>query len=233
MNQNILFLIAVIFGVIHIVLRRDYYKPFVAISKSKNWSSKKTMGVALYSSIGHVIGSVVLSLVGLVPAIMVARLRYFSSMKETILVWFVILFGLIFVVYGIRQAYRSKPHKHLQLYPDGTYHTHTHIHKKDSAFVEKLTKNKDLRIWSMTLNYAFVPFEALIVIQVWPVMKSHYMMIVVSTLIFSIATIVTMLAMTYLVLQGRRFSRLKKIGLFSYVIVGVLILVYGLALMFL
>ena len=233
MNQNILYLIAVIFGVIHIVLRSDYYKPFVTIAKLKSWSPNKTLKVVLLSSIGHVLGTVVISAVGLVPAIMVARLSYFSRMKETILVWFVILFGVFFIVYGIRQAYRSRPHKHLQLNADGTYHTHTHIHKKDSAIVEKLTKNKKPSIWSIVVTYTLSPFEALVVIQVWPLMKSHYMMIIVVTFIFSAAIIITMLIMSYLVIHGKRFDRLKRTGLFSYIIIGVLILVYGLALMFL
>ena len=232
MNQNIVYLIAVFLGVIHILLRRDYYKPFVTIKKLQGWSSNKTLGVVLLSSIGHVLGSVVLSAVGLVPAIMVARLSYFSPMKETILAWFVILFGVFFIVYGIRQAYRSKPHKHLHLGADGTYHTHTHIHKKDSALVEKLTKNKKLSVWSIVVTYTLNPFEALVVIQVWPLMKSHYMMIVVVTCIFSVAVIIAMLTMSYLVIHGKRFGWLKRTGLFSYIIIGALILVYGLVLLF-
>lgn len=233
MNKDILYLIAIVFGIIHIVLRPDYYAPILTISKEKNWSSNKTLGVTLFSSIGHILGSVVLSGAGLAPAILVARLRYFSSMRETILVWFLILFGLLFVFYGIRQAYRSRPHKHLQLFPDGTYHTHTHIHKKDSALVDRLTKKKDLTIWSLFVSYALTPCEALIVLQVWPAIHSHYMMIVVVTMVFSLATIITMLLMTYLILHGRRFPRFRRIGLFSYLIVGILIVMYGLALTFL
>ncbi|MDB4582329.1 hypothetical protein N9164_04190 [Draconibacterium sp.] len=233
MNQNILFLIAVVLGCVQIVFRPDYYAPFPSVSKTKNWSFNKTLWVALFSSTGHVLGSIMLSFAGLAPAILVGRLRFFSPFKGTILVWFLILFGLILMVYGIRQAHRSRPHKHLRLYPDGTYHTHTHIDKKDSTLTNRINKKKELTIWSLFLSFAFTPFEAVIVLQVWPAFYNHFMLIVVATLIFSIATTVTMLTMTYLVMRGARFGRIKRIGLFSYVIVGTIVLVYGLVLLFL
>lgn len=233
MNQNILFLIAVVLGFVHIVFRSDYYTPFLSVSKTKNWSFNKTMGVALYSSIGHVLGSIVFSVAGLVPAILVGRFRSFLSIREMILEWFLILFGLVLMVYGIRQAYQTRPHKHLQLFPDGTYHTHTHFHKMESTLINRINKNKELTVWSLFISFAFAPFEALIVLQVWPAIHSHFMMIVGATLVFSIATIVTMLVMTYFVMRGVHFGRFKRLGLFSYVIVGIIVLVYGLALMLL
>jgi len=231
MNQNILITISILLGVISIILQPDYYTPLKTLSKEKNWSFKKTLGAAFVSSIGHVLGSIIISLVGLAPAILVGRLSYFSPFRESILVWFLILFGLLLLVYGIRQAYRSRPHKHLQLFPDGTYHTHTHIDKKESMLINRINKRKELTMWTLFISFALAPCEALIVLQVWPAINSHIMLIVVATLVYSVATIVTMFGMTYLILRGIRLGRFKRTGPYSYVIVGFLVMLYGLALM--
>jgi hypothetical protein len=233
MNQNILYTIAVLLGAIHVIFRPNYYNTFITLSKEKNWSFNKTLKAALVSSFGHVLGSIVLSFVGLAPAILVGRLRYFSPVKGTILVWFLILFGLLLIVYGIRQAYQSRPHKHLQLFPDGTYHTHTHVHKKESTLMKRIFGKKELTLWSLFISFFLAPFEGLVVLQVWPAFYSHIMMIVIVTLVFSIVTIVTMLFMTYLMLRGFRLVRFRRIGVFSYLIIGIMVLFYGVALMIL
>ena len=233
MNQNVLYTIAVLLGAIHVILRPDFYTPFLTLSREKNWSFNKTLKAVLVSSVGHVLGSMVLSLVGLAPAILIGRLNYFSPFKEIILVWFLVLFGIILMVYGIRQAYRSRPHKHLKLFPDGTYHTHTHVHKKESTIMNIIKEKEELTIWSLFIAFALAPSEALIILQAWPAIHSHITMIVVATIVFSIVSVVTMIVMVYLVLRGVRLGRFKRVGVFSYLIIGILAVFYGIGLMFL
>ena len=233
MNQNILFFVAVILGMVHIVLRSDYYNPFITISRTKKWSFSKTMGIVLLCGIGHVIGSIVLSAVAVVPAVVASRLNYFVPMRDSIAAYFLILFGLFYVFYGIRSAYRSKPHKHLHLNPDGTYFTHTHVHKKENTQFDKIAEKKNLTIWSLIITFAFIPCESLMAILVYPAVKKYYMLVLVAIAFFSVISIVTMLIMTGLVMQKGRYIRFKRIGIFYHLILGSIILFYGISIKFL
>ncbi|MDB4582328.1 hypothetical protein N9164_04185 [Draconibacterium sp.] len=64
MNQNILILTAASLGFVHTVLGPDHYIPFIALSKARNWSLPKTLGVTALCGIGHVLGSIAIGLIG-------------------------------------------------------------------------------------------------------------------------------------------------------------------------
>src|SRR3990172_6947200 len=66
MTQELLLLAgtAAVIGLVHTLLGPDHYLPFIVISKSGQWSLKKTATVTLLCGVGHVLGSVALGLAG-------------------------------------------------------------------------------------------------------------------------------------------------------------------------
>ena len=63
-TSPILLVSAISIGFFHTLLGPDHYLPFIVLSKSRNWSSVKTVVITVLCGIGHVGGSVVLGLLG-------------------------------------------------------------------------------------------------------------------------------------------------------------------------
>ena len=49
---------------IHTITGPDHYLPFVMIGKARGWSLTRTAGITFLCGVGHVLGSVVLGLMG-------------------------------------------------------------------------------------------------------------------------------------------------------------------------
>ena len=52
-------------GFLHTILGPDHYIPFIAMAKAGKWSKKKTIWVTTLSGFGHVVGSIILGLLGI------------------------------------------------------------------------------------------------------------------------------------------------------------------------
>ncbi|MCJ7523916.1 MAG: hypothetical protein MUP71_01680, partial [Candidatus Aminicenantes bacterium] len=55
---------AVALGFVHTLLGPDHYLPFIAMAKARQWSLKRTLLIAFFSGLGHVLSSVVLGFLG-------------------------------------------------------------------------------------------------------------------------------------------------------------------------
>lgn len=99
-------------GFIHTVLGPDHYLPFIAMSKARGWSGRKTAIVTLLCGLGHVMSSIILGLVGVSLGIVVFRLESVESSRGDLAGWILIAFGLIYLLWGIRRAVRERSHDH-------------------------------------------------------------------------------------------------------------------------
>jgi len=233
MNQNILILTAAFLGFIHTILGPDHYIPFIAISKAKNWGLSKTLGITTLCGIGHVLGSIVLGMIGVISGIALESLEIIESLRGTIAAYFLIAFGIIYTFYGLQKAYKNKPHQHIHVHTDGTVHTHTHIHKKEHSHIHIETKKKSITPWILFIIFVFGPCEVLIPVLMYPAAQNNYGLLISATIVFAFVTIATMLLMVTLALAGFRFIKFKKIERYSHALAGVLILVCGIAVQFL
>ena len=66
---------AVSLGFIHTLLGPDHYLPFVALSKSNNWSFKKTLWISGVCGIGHCFSSVLIGFLGIALGVVVGKLE--------------------------------------------------------------------------------------------------------------------------------------------------------------
>uniref|UniRef100_UPI003216CDDE hypothetical protein n=1 Tax=uncultured Draconibacterium sp. TaxID=1573823 RepID=UPI003216CDDE len=233
MNQNILILTAASLGFVHTALGPDHYIPFIAVSKAKNWGLSKTLGVTALCGVGHVLGSVLLGLVGVLSGIALESLEIIESFRGTVAAWLLIAFGLIYTIYGLRKAYTNKAHQHVHIHADGTVHSHRHIHKKEHIHVHSEEKKKSITPWILFIIFVFGPCEVLIPIVMYPAIESNYVLLILATAVFAFTTISTMLLMVALPLIGVRFLQIKKLERFSHALAGVLILICGIAVQFL
>ena len=124
---NALVITAAGLAFVHTLFGPDHYLPFVMMSWSRKWSWFKTAWITFLCGVGHIVGSVVLGLLGVTVGIALRKLTIVESFRGSIAAWLLIGFGLVYFVWGLRRAYRNQPHKHEHAHIDEAAHTHTHI----------------------------------------------------------------------------------------------------------
>ena len=128
-------LAAMTIGVVHTLLGPDHYLPFLAMSRAGKWSLPKTILITALCGVGHVLGSVVIGLVGVALGVSLFRLESLESQRGDVAGWLLLAFGLAYMVWGIHRAARRRPHTHWHAHDDGTVHTHEHAHVEGHAHV--------------------------------------------------------------------------------------------------
>ncbi|NQU85748.1 MAG: sulfite exporter TauE/SafE family protein [Mariniphaga sp.] len=233
MEQSFLIITAASLGFLHTLLGPDHYVPFIAISKARNWDIKKTISITVLCGIGHVLGSIVLGLIGVFSGIALTSIEYIESFRGSVAAWLLIGFGLVYMIYGIRKAYRNKPHKHVHFHEDGVIHEHQHNHKTGHVHVHEKQGKKKITPWVLFIIFVFGPCEVLIPLLMYPAAKGNYSVLIISTLVFALTTIITMTGVVLISLVGFKFIQVKKFERYVHAIAGMLILICGIAVEFL
>jgi sulfite exporter TauE/SafE len=230
---NVLIATAATIGFIHTLLGPDHYLPFVMISWARKWSGFKTMIVAFFCGIGHVGSGAILGLIGIAAGIAIKKIEILESVRGNLAAWLLIAFGIVYFVWGLRSAYRNKPHKHFHFHIPGVEHEHEHAHNDDHVHIHDNPGQVSITPWVLFIIFAFGPCEPLIPLLMYPAAKNSISGMLLVTGIFAVTTIGTMLTV---ILLGRRGVKLLDFGWmqrYSHAIAGATILLCGLAIQFL
>jgi len=233
--QNIWLLIgtAVTLGFVHTVIGPDHYVPFIAIARARNWRLSKTMLVSALCGLGHVLSSVALGFLGVGLGVAIGPLEKVESTRGTIAAWLLIGFGLVYLVWGLRKAYRSKSHSHLHHHADGETHVHLHSHEEGHLHIHQDKGKENITPWVLFLIFVFGPCEPLIPLVMYPAAQHSVAGVIMVTAAFGLATILTMLTIIALSSWGLSFVKLGKLERYSHARAGGVIFVSGLAVQFL
>ena len=219
---------AVVIGATHTVIGVDHYLPFVVLGKSNNWSYKKLIFITSLCGLGHVLSSVVLGIIGIALGHAVGLYETIEGTRGDWAAAFLMSFGLVYMVFGIRYAIKNKKHKHKHLHLDGIEHEHEHNHHDEHSHIHETGKktNKNL-FWMLFIVFVLGPCEPLIPILMYPAAQNSVFSIFVVSSLFAITTISVMLVMTIALYSGLRFVRIEKLEKYSHAFAGFAILVAG------
>lgn len=220
-------------GFFHTLFGPDHYLPFIVIAKARKWSLAKTFWLTFACGIGHVGSSVLLGIIGIALGLAVMRLEVVESLRGNIAAWALIAFGFVYFLWGLRRAFRKKPHKHTHAHQDGTTHTHTHTHSNDHVHVHEKTDVVNITPWILFTIFVLGPCEPLIPLLMYPAAKSSILGLVLVTTVFGIVTISTMLAIVLISSFGIAFVPTKKLERFSHALAGATICLCGITIQFL
>jgi sulfite exporter TauE/SafE len=230
---GILLITAVSVGFFHTLFGPDHYVPFIVMSKAGKWSTLKTTWITILCGIGHVGSSIALGFVGISFGIAVAHLESLESIRGNIAGWILIAFGLIYSIWGIRRAYRNKPHTHWHPHSDGNVHAHTHVHSDEHTHVHEKTESPSMTPWILFTIFVFGPCEPLIPILMYPAACGHIFNVFMVSAVFGIITIGTMLTIVLGSIAGLRLLPTRHFERYSHALAGVSILLCGIAVQFL
>ena len=232
MNSLQLLLVSSAFlGFIHTLLGPDHYLPFIVLSKARRWSMPKTLWITFISGVGHVGGSVVLGVLGIVLGVSLSSLEAIESLRGNLVGWIIIAFGIVYTLYGIKKYLNNGgrftffhfliPKKIRKL---------QHITHYDS--INNKEDNTKLTPWVLFLIFVFGPCEVLIPMLIFPAAQFNVFGIVAVSLVFGIATISTMLLSVYLGYKGATLIKFKNDKKFFHIIAGVVIVFSGIGMQF-
>ncbi len=215
-------------GFIHTILGPDHYIPFVALSKSRSWSSTKTIFITFLCGLGHVLSSVVIGIIGILFGIAISKVQGMESFRGDIAAWALTAFGLVYLIWGIRHAYKGKGHTHLF----GLGHKHEHDHHHDGADHDHSHTDDDAKSvtpWVIFLIFVFGPCEPLIPILMYPAAQSSISGMVLVASVFSFVTISTMIVTVMMLLSGLKVISFSRLTRYSRALAGLTILLCGVA----
>ncbi len=195
-------------GFIHTIVGPDHYLPFILLGRARGWTLGRTLGITFLCGAGHVLGSMVLGLVGISMGMAVRHLVDIESLRGELAAWGLMAFGLVYLVWGLRRAHRHQPHTHRHTHVDGTVHLHEHVHAQGHVHIHAAEgKAGSLTPWALFILFVLGPCEALIPLLMVPAAKSSLPGAVLVAGIFGAVTITTMLAVVAVAFAGLgRFS---------------------------
>ncbi len=220
-------------GFFHTLFGPDHYVPFIVIAKARKWSLAKTFWLTLACGVGHVGSSVLLGILGIALGLAVMRLEAFEAYRGNIAAWALIAFGFVYFLWGLRRAFRKKPHQHIHAHQDGTTHTHTHTHSGNHVHVHEKADAVNITPWILFTIFVLGPCEPLIPLLMYPAAKNSIMGLTLVTAVFGSITIGTMLAIVLIASFGIAFVPTEKLQRFSHALAGAAVCLCGVAIQFL
>jgi len=229
-NELILLLFtAVTISCIHTFSGPDHYLPFVALSRSKGWSRPRVIMWTVVCGIGHVSSSVLLGLIGIAAGFSLSKLSWFEGIRGGLAAWALLLFGVGYTLWGVYQAKLNKPHKHFDIYDDGSMYVYQHQHGEAVASKDRYPVTP----WVMFFIFAMGPSEPMIPLLSYPAAQHSLFGVISMVIVYIAATVATMVLMVILGLYGISFFKTSKIERYVHALGGLTILICGCGMVFL
>ena len=235
MSQELILLLitTVSIGFLHTITGPDHYLPFIVIAKAKKWSVRKTVSFTALCGLGHVGSSIILGLIGIFFGIAINKIELLEGVRGSIISYIFTVFGLLYFIWGMKRAFRNKPHAHRHFHKDGSVHEHVHTHQQDHLHVHDEDAKINLTPWILFTIFVFGPCEPLIPLVMYPAAKNHLGHLIWVTVLFTIVTIATMIGMVLLASFGFKFIPMKFLEKYSHAIAGGTIFICGMGMLFL
>jgi len=232
-EMGILAISAASLGFIHTLLGPDHYLPFIVMARAGKWSWSRTSWITVLCGIGHIGSSVLLGFAGIALGTALTSLTALESWRGNLAAWALIAFGLVYSVWGIRQAIRNRPHRHGHFHSQGEQHDHQHVHQGEHSHLHQPEPGQKTGPWIIFLIFVFGPCEPLIPLLMYPAAKSSLGGLILVTAIFGAVTILTMLSLVLASLRGLEHLPLARLERYGHALAGATILFCGLAIQFL
>ena len=185
-------------------LAPDHWMPFAAIARAERWSKTKLLLITFISGIGHVGISIVFSIIGILLGFSLSKLKGIEGQRGEVALWLLIGFGIAYMIWGIKKARE----------------------KKCKVIDEKKVKAERVAVWTMFAVIVLGPCEPLVPLAFlgynygWPG-------VITVSIIFSIVTIIMMLAQSLLAFMGIQLIKSNMLERYSHAFAGLVIALTG------
>ena len=228
-EMEVLIVAAISIACLHTITGPDHYLPFIALSKSRGWSSAKTVGWTIVCGCGHVWSSVLLGLGGAAIGWSLSKISWTENVRGGVAGWVMLAFGFVYGIWGLYRAYKNNPHKHFDLQEDGAIYVYEHQH---GAAVAPQDRHK-VTPWVMFIIFILGPCEPMIPLLYFPAAKNSWGGMVILITIYTVVTLLTMVTMVVLGYFGIAFVKTEKLERYVHALGGLTIFICGAGMLFL
>ncbi len=234
---------AAIVAVVHTAIGPDHTLPFVMLSRARRWSLRKTLWITGLCGLGHVASSLVLGGLGIALGASTGSIEGIELSRGELAAWAMVVFGAVYTLWGLRQAVRARRGLELHRH-DGNVHlhshgTHEHSHAPHSGHAHLLTPphshavdTRSATFWSLFVVFVLGPCEPLIPLFFLPASQGNWALAAWTGVVFSLATIATMLALVGIAVAGLKPLRLVFLERWAHALAGAVIAASGLAVLY-
>jgi len=232
MNEaQILLLTAASIAFLHTILGPDHYLVFTAMGKARSWSLSRTLQITLICGLGHVLGSVIIGVVGIMLGAQLASIVEIEGLRGNLAGWALLAFGLMYFAWGLKKAGRSHKHSHIHIHDD-VVHDHEHSHHTEHAHVHTAHARNPITPWAMFIIFVLGPCEALIPLFMYPAAQQSAGLVVSVAVVFGVVTLLTMIACVTVTTIGLEKLKLPATGRYSHAVAGASVALCGAAISF-
>jgi sulfite exporter TauE/SafE len=214
---------AISIACLHTLTGPDHYLPFIALSKTRNWTLKKTIAWTITCGLGHVLSSVILGLGGAAIGWSLSKIYWFENVRGGIAGWVMLLFGILYICWSLSRLYRNKAHKHFDLDNDGDLYVYEHDHGNAVRPQQRFRVTP----WVMFIIFVLGPCEPMIPLLYFPAAQNSWIDLLLLIIIYTASTLLTMLMMVMVGFYGVAFSATQKLERYVHVLGGVTIFICG------
>lgn len=210
-SLSAIWLTAFLTAVLHTLMGPDHYLPFVAIGKSRGYSLKKTLAWTFVCGIGHIVSALLIALVFIYFShwLSAENFAWIEDNRGDIAAYSLIGLGAAYLLWAIRHRILHRHHAE-----------HRHFPSADN-------KN-NISVWVLFIIFVLGPCEALLPILTASSVLGGYA-VISCTIIFSVATIATMVLMVTLGILGINTLRFESMEAYAHEIAGATIMSCGVA----
>ncbi len=230
-------------GFAHTALGVDHTLPFVALSKARGWSRRKTLWVTAICGVGHVLASIALAMLGIALGWGLGRMEGLESGRGPIAAWVLTAFGFAYLLWGLRQGYRRTKglnlhqhggHVHLHFHGDDPHdHEHEDSHASVSEAAPANATESRSTFWVLFTIFVLGPCEPLIAFFIYPSSQGDWAVAAWSALAFGVVTVATMVSIVALAIMGMGHIRFAPLEKWAEAVAGGVVACSGLAVLFL
>lgn len=227
-EMHVLMVTATAIALQHTVTGPDHYLPFIALSKSRGWSFTRTISWTVLCGCGHVWSSVLLGLGGAAIGWSLSRISFLESVRGGIAGWILLLFGLIYGIWGLIKAQQNKAHKHFDVVENEIYvyeHNHSPVIKSQERY--KVTP------WVMFIIFILGPCEPMIPLLYFPAAKNSWQGMMLLIAVYTFFTLITMIGMVLLGFYGIILFKPEKLERYMHALGGLTLFICGAGMVFL
>jgi sulfite exporter TauE/SafE len=214
----------------HTIAGPDHYLPFVAMARAGSWGRAKTIWITALCGLGHVGSSLLLAALGVLLFRGADHFFGFEGLRGDLAAWGLIIFGLLYAMWGLRRARGGHTHSHHHVHADGTGHEHVHAHAE--AHVHK-HGGPGVGPWALFIVFVLGPCEPLIPMIVYASAEAGAGAAFAVAAAFTLVTVVTMLGVVLLALGGMQRLKMPRVERYQHVFAGLVILFCGVGIRFL
>lgn len=223
-----LILSAVTISCLHTATGPDHYLPFIVLSRSRKWTMSKTMMWTVICGFGHIFSSVIIGLISVALGWQLSKLTFFQDIRGNVSGWCLLFFGVAYLLWGLRQAYLNRAHKHFDVYETGDIYVYNHKHG-EVVYPQDRTK---VTPWILFAIFVMGPSEPLVPLLFYSGTQHSTFQIAILISVFAVITVMTMVAMVLMGTYGYSFFKTEKMERYVPAIGGAVVTMCGIGMVF-